>query len=518
MPTSRIFYAIFAFGIFSLAACSKEAALTEFPNTATELHQIPFAQADALLAYSQNNDAIADYRVVRMLSLIEMDINASELSPLPVLLYDFDSSPRYYEFILLDASGQPTGTLCCYARKDQAGVIAYMLPYLRNYQALGVKSLQMQAFAYQYPSEVFFGIATRSGEAPAALTTDQGLLINEIPPVQHQLNPVAQIEAIDAEYFEAMGITEADLESQKASIAQALIEAEAHAKAYWEMADLLAPDLVRQNEQGWVKTKGTSRWIDEFILPQYDTEPMQKTFWRGGCGPSALANIYRGLFDSYNGMYLPIWGDPGFEDPAAEQRLYMYGEEGDRRAVYFYYDEVGDHDGDGQLNVVDREWVAEQSAKSDNGFYADLCDYDWYYFYANNIGKYFGQNWGAALPFNLTQSLERVSKGKYTVSLLPILTPHHHIRNKKLPSLLLRSDFGHYLNAYGSRQEYWQWETVLNIFGLKLSLSTPKIVTHSWFKINDSGSDTGKYNHLPFWMDDNICQAILRFGINEKCN
>ena len=514
--TSRV-SRIFFLGFLLLAACSEKAAQPEFPNAPIELRQIPFATAQALLAWSAQDAAIADYRVVRMLSLIELNMSDKELSPLPVLLYDFDSSPRYYEFIVLDAFGQPTATLCSYARKDQAGVVAYMLPYLRNYQNLGVKSQHTQAFAYQYPSEIFYGIATRSGEAPQALSTAQGTIVSEMPPVQHQINPLAQIESMDAEYFEIMGITKVDLEVQKASLTEALVSAQADAKAYWEMADLLSPELISKNEQGWIKTKGSSTWIDEFVLPQYDTEPMQKTFWRGGCGPSAVANIYRGLYDSYNGMYLPIWGDPDFDNPAAEQRFYMFGDENDRRAVYFYYDN-GDHDGDGNLNITDKEWVTQQSAKSDNGLYADLCDFGWYYFFGNSIGQYLGMNWGAALPINLTQSLERVTNKQYTISLLPIVAPHHHIRTQKLPVLLLRGDFIHYLNAFGSRHEYWQWETVFNLFGLKIPISTPKIITHSWLKINDNGNDknTGKYNHLPYWMDDNISQAILRFGVYKK--
>ena len=515
MKTSNLLSTLFCLGL--LMACSEKAALLEPPNTPIGLHQIPFATSETLLAWPQSNAAIADYRVVRMLSLLEMNIDDKELSPLPVLLYDFDSSPQYYEFIVLDSSGQPTGTLCTYARKDQAGVIAYILPYLRNYQTLGVKSQQMQAFAHQYPSEIFYGMATRSGEAPQALYTAQGLLIDEVPPVQHQVNPLAQIESIDAEYFEIMGITETDLSAQKSQVAEALISAQADAQTYWEMADLIASELISKNTQGYIKTKGSATWLDEFVLPQYNTEAMQKTFWRGGCGPSAVANIYRGLYDSYKGMYLPIWGDPEFDDPAAEQRIYMFGNENDRRAVYFYYDK-GDHDGDGNLNITDREWVTQQSAKSDNGLYADLCDFGWYYFFGNSIGQYLGMNWGAALPINLTQSLERVTNKQYTISLLPIVAPHHHIRTQKLPVLLLRGDFIHYLNAFGSRHEYWQWETVFNLFGLKIPISTPKIITHSWLKINDSGSDknTGKYNHLPYWMDDNISQAILRFGVYKK--
>ena len=504
-----------------VASCSKEPVATSSNQDALapiSLHNIPFATQSQLDSWQKDAD-IVYYRTARMLAMIELGYSSHELSERPVVMYDFDNTPRYYEFIVTRTNGIPESTVCTYARKEQPAVVAFILPTLRDYPSINTKSSNVIAsstgsqaltigyntFAHHYPTHLYYGVVTRSGDTPPSLLKEDGTIINEIPPVQHLLDPLALIDDLGEDYFRALGID--DLPAQKADIAAALLAEQEAATLFWEQVTLIEDDLVAQEKAGWIATKGTTTRIDEFVLQQYDTEQMQKTYWTGGCGPSALTNMYRGLYDSYKGVYLPLWGDPDFLHVDAPGRMMI-----DNRAVYFYKDFDDDY-GNRIPNIVDKTWIETRSAQSDNGLFADICDYGMYYF-AYKIP--FVPTWGAALPFNLTGALERVSNNEYTLSVLPYLFSHRHIRTQKLSMILLSADFSHYLHAFGSREQYWKWELVLNLFGKELRIGTPEIVTHRWFKINDSGTDMSKHDMLPFWMNDCLTNSIFHFAVLKK--
>ena len=495
--------------LLMVASCSKEPVVTSSNQDAPApiiLNDIPFATQNQLDIWQGNAD-IVYYRTARMLAMIELGYNSCELSERPVIVYDFDNTPRYYEFIVVSPDGLPKSTICTYARKEQPAIVAFMLENVRDYRTINTKasSMNLNTFALRYPTQLYYGVVTRSGEAPTTLLTSKGVPVQEVPPVQHLLDPLALIDALGEAYFSALGIE--DLPAHKADIAQALLAEQEAAVLFWEQVAIIEDDLIAQEKAGWIVTKGTTTRIDEHILLQYDTEQMQKTRWNGGCGPSALSNMYRGLYDSYKGVYLPLWGDPDFLSTDAPGRII----ENDR-AVYFYKD-FEDDNGDGVANIVDREWIETRSARSDNGLYADICDYGLYYF-AYKIP--YVPTWGAAIPLNLTCALERVSNGEYTLSVVPWLTSHHNIRTHNLSMIMLTADFSHYLHAYGSRKQYWKWELVFSLFGKEVRIGTPEIVTHGWFKINDSGTDMNEHDMLPFWMDDCITNSIFRFAVLKR--
>jgi len=505
MKKTIVRFITFCIGFLFITSCSKDVSHSipqTDAQTPIELHHIPFA-TQAELDMWQGDAGIVYYRTARMLAMIELGYDSNELSEFPVILYDFDSTPRYYEFIVVDADGTPHGTVCTYARKEQPAVVAFMLPYLRIYPTDMVKSVGIHTYVENYPGRLYYGMSTRSGDVPFALFNSKGLLEQEMPPVQHLMDPVAQIDALGSDYFEALGIE--DLPAQKADIVQALQKEKEAAVAYWQQVALIEDELIAQEQAGWMHTKATITYTDEFVLSTYDTDAMQRTRWNGGCGPSALANLYRGLYDSYKGMYLPLWGDPDFLSEDAPGRIM----ENDR-AVYFYKDFANDSEDDKLANIVNREWVESRSALTDNGLYADICDFNWYYF-AYRLPLV--PTWGAALPFNLTSSLKRVTNNEYHLTIFPAISPHCHIRTKQLPLILLNSRFSHYLCAYGSREQYWKWETVFKLFGKEIRLGTPEIVTHRWFKVNDSGTDMEAHDMLPFWVDDCITTFIFRFAV-----
>jgi hypothetical protein len=400
--------------------------------------------------------------LIRKLALIEGDYTSNSLSTSYNTLYGVDGSPKYFEFQVLE-SEMPVGTLCAYADRSQDHVIAYILNELR----VRAKSSPEFEVVISYPTDIVTGVLTKSG----FITFDGELITSPLVKLYDNVEPELIQEITEQLRLESLRATR-----------------------YWSLVDSVKDEILSLQIP---KTKGTS--YREYSIPQYDTERMQNTFWQGGCGPSALAYIYRGLYDEYKGKYLPLYGDLLAD---TEGRVSLYG-----RLVYDYKDVDGDHDGDGDFNMVDREWVKMKSDPMDSGLYYDLCDYEWYYWFGNAFGSVIPSlRWGATLPWNLVGVFENVTNNEYSVTYLPV-GAISHIREKKLPVVVLTSNFSHYLCAYGVREKIWDW----SLFGIKFQTTT-----QSWLKVIDNGTEIGKHNYLPYWMDNTVLNTIFKFGVTKK--
>lgn len=216
-----------------------------------------------------------------------------------------------------------------------------------------------------------------------------------------------------------------------------------------------------------------------------------------------MANAYRGLYTQYKGVYLPLWGDVGFE---YDLRHY----EADR-ALYDYKN-FEDPDGDGAVNLLDREWVEAHSALSDNGLYADICDFILYY-NAYRIPN-FSNEWGVALPGNLARALVKITGGDYYLG--AACDVHRHIRQNHLPLICLKANMTHYFCAIGSRYNTWRWEKIYSLFGKKYTYKSQVYISKKWFLVTDNGSDTDDNDYLPLWVKDDFDHIALRLAVKEN--
>lgn len=283
-----------------------------------------------------------------------------------------------------------------------------------------------------------------------------------------------------------------------------------YAMKYWGLIDTLKAELESMSDEEIAsainESKGSWTTYDEYRIPAYNTTAMRNTRWSGWCGPSALAWIYRGQYSSYNGTYLPLAGDAGFSN-APYRRI--YGTKG-----YYNFNSSGDADSDKRQDDLDPDWVNPRSNSIDGGLYAKL---------ANNGGLYLwpwltGNQNGPTLPFGLSVALSSITNGKYSVwpshfSLLS-LEPlgHQHIRNTQLPIICMVNTFSHYVVAFGSKYEYWNWDVVVKIFRKKITLFGGSIRTNKWLLVQDNGATTSSNGYEPYWKNDKLT-LDLQYGV-----
>ena len=88
--------------------------------------------------YSANTSNVIHFNVARIIASAELMAGAIsiygcnepwQLTQLPKVVYNYDNSPKYYEFGLI-IDGNLSGTITTFAQKEIAGVIAYALPLL----------------------------------------------------------------------------------------------------------------------------------------------------------------------------------------------------------------------------------------------------------------------------------------------------------------------------------------------------------------------------------------------------
>lgn len=405
------------------------------------------------------------------------------LSVTPKPVQDANGALRFLAYTL-QRKGQEVATVYTYPDKTHAGVVAGVYPATQ-----------------------------KSGMDPA--TRKSGMNPSACERVDLMPTPVESVTEATLDSL-LTGFSATEVAAFKASMQAEQQQYKDQVAAFWACVEGIEDDLSQPIDQNLLLpltkggiTGGTIRQdVDSFIIPRYHSEALFKTRWKGGCGPSAIANAYRGLYTHYNGVYLPIWGDPDFVQE--EQPLNLRHYEGDR-ALYDYKN-FEDPDGDGAVNLLEREWVESHSQYSDNGLYAAICD-SYIYYNAYRIEGIINE-WGASLPSTLASALCRITNGAYYLG--ATLDAHEYLRSHQLPLICLRADFHHYLCAIGSKYETWQWEKIYKLFGKSFTYKTPLVITKKWLLFTDNGTDTENNNYLPIWVEDDRDHIILHMPVVLK--
>lgn len=478
------------------------------------LSDIPFTEEKILEEIASNEENVP-YNIARKLALIEMEYgikesmewNATTLSERPVVVFDGKSNPKYYEFIVINEADEAVGTVTAFAKKEVDASVAYVLPYVQDYSSLINIGSEYKLISAGYPSKILLGIPDSPGNRPTNVVYPATEEHNEYLPMDEEI-PVGDdaqglIEAIDKlseEEREQLEIY--DVESIISNIEEKRNLNNEGAQEYWRVVELLELEPLSDEEIITAINESKASWTsyDEYVIPAYNTTNMKRTRWSGWCGPSAVAWIYRGLYSSYGGAYLPLAGESGFSYSPYRIINSGYG--------YYNFSSSGDTDRDGRQNDLDKDWIEPQSAKADGGLYAKI---------ANNGGLYAwpwltGNQNGPTLSFMLGHALSSVTNGKYSVSTLwGALTTNTqiYIRSAKLPLLCWGNGFSHYTVIFGSKYELWNWDVSIKVFGKKITISTGKIKTNQWVLMTDNGYTTRNYGYQPYWKNDKI-----RFNID----
>lgn len=150
-------------GALLFVSCSKDPISGSISRTEVSVEiqkattEIPYANVSDLQVFSLN-DNVVDYEFSRKMALIDLkdfkkdlfknNQNAT-LSEMPVIIYDADNTPKYYEFIVSE-QGKEIGTITCFAKKEVPAFTAYALPFVRDYSQ---KNATKYSDMYPYSSQ-----------------------------------------------------------------------------------------------------------------------------------------------------------------------------------------------------------------------------------------------------------------------------------------------------------------------------------------------------------------------------
>ena len=321
----------FLVSLLFLAACEKQfepgANVKDSKISRTsngDVGYIPYADS-ASLAEFQNDKKVVNFNLARKLAIMElqtsgfkrdMNWNGCEISKMPVIIFGFDSKPKYYEFIVKDAEKKEIGTVSVHARKTKGGILHEIDGKVKDYTSLLSKSngTGMKLFA-TYGGSLYLGIPSKAGDAPMVVIDPQsGLAVTgktelsdsailkltsdslRIYNLQYKLiidtvtDPDIREQLVKADSV--------SVETQIDSLAQAMEKAHQERDIYWNAVAQSADSLLSTpdsaiNEQ---TSKDFWSWISGAYTdnPQYISKYSNDICFKknGWCGPWALAWIY----------------------------------------------------------------------------------------------------------------------------------------------------------------------------------------------------------------------------------
>jgi len=142
----------------------------------------PYANINELNKIKEFDNGVVDWRIARTFALIELETWRKDnrwyggyLSKKPVVIYDGDSKPRYYEFrvVVTNSGYKEIGAITTVARKALGGPIVYALPTVRNYGAVKTKGPGFKILDCDYPS-FGYGMIGKVGDTVSLTVNNQG--------------------------------------------------------------------------------------------------------------------------------------------------------------------------------------------------------------------------------------------------------------------------------------------------------------------------------------------------------
>lgn len=453
--------ALLLLGSIVLFGCKKNEVETaiggKMHKSLEEETMIPCADSVTLSVFD-NDESVIHYKVARYYAYWEIENALSEplgiegeeyrLTAFPVIIYDYDSKPKYYEFGVI-VNGSVVSSITTIAKKESSNIISFIFEEPLNYDDCGNYSY----FVGNYPS-VFYGTPSNPGDEPSALFLEDGITsIQDIPSCDILVNYANIIQSMDdTSRWEHANVID-NMSSEIAEMNIGLAD-------FWSLADRRKNSILRMSDDEIIAevqqdiNQRSTTW-DKYIIPSYNNYNLKKTQWSGWCGPSAIAWVYRGLYScypiGYTNNYLRVHGDSAY-GIFTTMLNYIY--------TYSFYDYTEDSN------------VCVNSNKTDYGLYYTLLNY---------CTTGFG---GRPMYINgMNKATKRVTNNIYAVNLTT--QPHVRIRSYNLPVFNLIGyewEF-HYLVAFGSGYEKKRNGNIKNKFLL----------------VTDNGTRVNFHMRAPYW-------------------
>ena len=290
---------------------------------------IPYADSLTLASFNNDKDII-NYNLARKLALIEMDgegfneemkWDGCHLSKLPVLVYGFDSRPKYYDYIVQDAEKNNIGTVTVEAKKRCGGIIDEVLPKVKDYTSLYTKANNsgMKIIA-NYEDDRYIGIVGKSGDSPTdvidpatgeSVTSQKEYTDDEIfkslsdSLITSEKSSKAQINAISDPQVREEAIKSDTISAQEkiAQMKNSLDTLKMGRDAYWSVVNANTDSISNMSDNDIVNksSKSLFSWIRRLFKFKNDS-PKYLERYRNNmeysdapgrwCGPWAMGWIY----------------------------------------------------------------------------------------------------------------------------------------------------------------------------------------------------------------------------------
>ena len=459
--------------------------------------------------YEANPENVIDYRVARYLAAVELIagvnkcvtgemFNCWTLTPYPKVVYNYDNSPKYYEFGYVE-NGEIQAVITTYAQKEIDGAIAYIVWGTPSQKYADMDYYVGKSYPAHYYGngcpELYYDagdecIKSIDFDLPE-IGTDEFFREQMLAEMDNE--DIANMQSDLDEY----GDTEFEEFLQERDefwqTVDDFFQCNQDALNVWEDGEtIFATDCIydyinevhQPEENPWAKyvsqlsdaldyTKG---FYNAYTLPDYTDQRLQVTYWDTYCGPAACAWVYRGKYSEYKGFYLPLFGD-------VPTKHFIYNTDG----LYAYYD-INNLEVAGLSAEESREVYMNRSYETDNGLTA--C------FYEECKPFWWKGEWTFPLfHCGLNRCFSKVTHDTYKVTFT--CSPYKWIMEKGEP-VLIAVNCDHYLVA----------------FGTGVTLKNNGKIRHKYYMIADNGYTTSEHKNQPYMRKHNGWN--LHYGLTRK--
>lgn len=269
---------------------------------------VPYAGTEELNTIARNSEFV-DWKISRIFAVIEKESikmnecwsNAS-VSTQPIIIYDNNLIPKYYEFRILK-DGNSIGAITCNARKIAGEPIGFVLDFAPKYEVKGgKKSGQVDEYVVDsgYPSKT--AIVCKSKKDTDGLAEES---------VEFEVSVVEFLDNADTEVLAKLGITTEEMKQEL--LRNALVKQQQYSEMWRAIesnrslilatTDQEIAEMYSKNSRKSVSSRGD--WTSTFFaVPWYNKKDWVNP--GGWCGPSCLAFISIGA-DCFPGVtWLPV--------------------------------------------------------------------------------------------------------------------------------------------------------------------------------------------------------------------
>ncbi|MBN1797012.1 MAG: hypothetical protein JW822_00425 [Spirochaetales bacterium] len=283
-----------------------------------------YADLNELNRIAEDTDTYVDWRIARVFALINKeefgDINGwndTQLSERPVIIYDYNVNPEYYEFRVIK-NGTEIGAIACVAQKKDGEPVKYVIPFVRDDTRVNTKARNIKIIDSGYPSNVSYNLVASMGNLSREIDPETGVAVGSN--IESEVPVLDFLRNTDQKTLEKLGID--SLEKYDELMQQAL-ERQAEIDEFWNIIEEAKEEIINVTDEdikaaALLNKQYTTR-ASEYWLVLYNW--YDKRYWwnpGGWCATNCLSFISIGA-DCY-----PGWsgGYPGINNADAIKAVY----------------------------------------------------------------------------------------------------------------------------------------------------------------------------------------------------